>query len=74
MVIGFFFSIENHIWILIYVKKLKIKAEKAKNKDMAADQRATDPVGTLYWDENVEGADLTTRSSAVADEEPRCGD
>lgn len=44
------------------MKRLKINAEKAKNKDMAADQRATDPVGTLYWDENVDGADLMRRS------------
>lgn len=57
------------------MKKLKIKAEKAKNKDMAADQRATAPVGALYWDANTDGADpTTTRSSAVTDKEPRCGD
>lgn len=51
------------------MKRLKIKCEKAKNKDMAADQRATDPVGALYWDENMDGAKLCSST----DKEPRCG-
>lgn len=50
---------------------LKINEEaenktKAKNKDAATDQRVTDPVEALYWDENRDGADLTVRSSAAS--------
>lgn len=52
------------------MKKLKIKPGK-ELKIKTSDQRAIDPVEALYWDENMDGADGTTRRCAAStDEEP----
>lgn len=67
MVIGFFSCLNWKAGLGLKInEEAKNKSREGKNKDAATDQRVTDPVEALYWDENRDGADLTVRSAAVS--------